>query len=160
MYNYIISNRCRFTPLSALNCYLIVILLCRFCPACLEFADNRKDGRKKVMFLFAYHSSLSTSSTRDTTPKLRYYHEFSKNFPICKYGKLVKNVRMMPLEKLRRQLVVSYRALTAPAGTASFVRSHISKLEEFLGVKNEVDRTFLDNSNPICVSTRGKMSSR
>merc|ERR1712000_109345 len=127
----------------------------RYCPACIEFADHRKDGRKRFMYIFPYAVELSTTN-RDTTPKLRSYQEFSKLFPICKYGKLAKNARMSQVEKLRRQLVVSYRALLSGNST----RSHMNKLEEFLGTKNDADRTFLENSSPVTVVSRGKYSQR
>jgi hypothetical protein len=127
-----------------------------YCPACIEFADNRKDGRKKILFIFCYVSDLSTSHGKDTSPKLRAYQEFSKLFPICRYAKLSKTPRIAQLEKFRRQLVVSYRSLlTGPTS-----KTYQNKLEEFLGSKTEIDRYFLENSNPVCVSSRMKSDQR
>ena len=101
------------------------------------------------MYIFAYASELSKVN-RDTTPKIRAYQEFAKKFPICRYGRLAKSVRMSPLEILRRQLVVSYRA-----AVSSTDRSAAVKLEEFLGHKSETDRTFLERSCPVSVSAKG-----
>lgn len=107
------------------------------------------------MFIFCYAPELSING-RDTSPKLRAYHEFSKTFPICRYGKLIKTPRIAQLEKFRRQLVVSYRGLLSSTSS----KSNITKLEEFLGSKNETDRYFLENSNPVCVSSRVKSNQR
>lgn len=127
---------------------------CRFCPGCIELADRRKDGRRKIMYIFAYATELSKLN-KDTSPKIRTYPEFSKRFPISRYGRLAKSVRMSPIEKLRRQLVVSYRAAVTNSD-----RTTLTKLEEFLGQKCEADRTFLEKSCPVSVSARGNFSNR
>jgi hypothetical protein len=110
-----------------------------------------------VLFLFGYVPELS-SVGKDTSPKLRAYPEFSKLFPICRYAKLSKTSRIAQLEKFRRQLVVSYRALLSSGSSAN--KTYQAKLEEFLGSKTEVDRYFLENSNPVCVSSRMKSNQR
>lgn len=107
------------------------------------------------MFVFCYVSELS-SAGKDTSPKLRAYPEFSKLFPICRYAKLSKASRIAHLEKFRRQLVVSYRGLLS----GSSAKSYQAKFEDFLGTKTEIDRYFLENSNPVCVSSRMKSNQR
>lgn len=97
-----------------------------------------------------------SSVGKDTSPKLRAYPEFSKLFPICRYAKLSKTSRIAQLEKFRRQLVVSYRGLLSGPSA----KTYQAKLEEFLGSKTEVDRYFLENSNPVCVSSRMKSNQR
>jgi hypothetical protein len=77
-------------------------------------------------------------------------------FPICRYAKLSKTPRIAQLEKFRRQLVVSYRGLL----TGTSAKTYQTKLEEFLGSKTEIDRYFLENSNPVCVSSRMKSDQR
>jgi hypothetical protein len=106
------------------------------------------------MYIFAFAQELSKLN-KDTSPKIRAYQEFSKKFPISRYGRLAKSARMSPVEKLRRQLVVSYRA-----AVNSSDRGSLAKLEEFLGHKSEADRTFLERSCPVSVSARGNYSNR
>lgn len=105
------------------------------------------------MYLFVC-GSFEISSSKDASPKLRTYQEFSKSFSVLDYGsKLCKNTRISEYEKCRREIVATYQ--DAVKAIASDGKSKLKgKLEDFLGYITEGDRTFLENSTPIKIKPR------
>jgi hypothetical protein len=123
----------------------------RFCPACIEFADSRKDGRKKLMYLFVCMSDMPAS--KDNSPKLRTYQEFSKSFSVMEYPKISKNTRISVSEKNRREIVITYQDYLKRSTLPNNSKLRV-KLEEFLGTVSDGDRSFLENSSPVKIRSR------
>lgn len=113
---------------------------------CIEVAFENK---RRTMFLLPVTFTMPAS--KDTSPKLRAYNDFFRIFDFHRYEKLSKNTRLSNIEKRRRQIVLSYRA------SLNTTTAH-NKLEDFLGSRTELDRTFLDQPPVVSRSSRNNKS--
>lgn len=132
----------------------------RYCPACLELNDCRREGKRRVLYFMPLHESAaplsnnagsaapsrptSTDAKDDllqidaTCPRLRAYSEVAKLFPLSAIPRMYKNKRLAPNEKRRRQIVETYRTLVKQSNPAV-----LAKVNHFLGQVSEADRAFL-----------------
>lgn len=108
----------------------------RYCPACIETIDHRKEGRRKILFLIPW-AAFSTSKDAPVVPplnslepRLRSYADFCKKFPIVPIPRLYKNRKLSAHEKQRRAVVESYRSLlnNTESTDRALVTSFLSKL--------------------------------
>src|SRR5690606_458130 len=139
----------------------------RYCPACLELNDCRKEGKRRVLYFMPLHESApsssgtmqaaSTAESKEelqidaSCPRLRAYSEIAKVLPLCSIPRMYKNKRLSHNEKRRRQIVETYRAAEKHISPAQ-----ITKLNHFLGQVSEADRAFL--SGNLAVQHRSRVS--
>lgn len=99
-----------------------------YCSACLEASDHRKEGRRRLLFVFPFKDINGKIS-----PRLRSYAEFARSIPIQPLSKQHKNRKLSIPEKRRRQLVESLKHSTCPQ----------SQIINFLVTLTDSDKHFL-----------------
>lgn len=130
----------------------------RFCPACLELNDHRKDGRRRVLYFLppvdvaCGELSVRAVSHDDYThlhhppqaPRLRSYSKIATALNLCPIPPLHKNRRLAANEKRRRQIVESYRQLVKANNPAA-----LEKFRAFVEEVSEIDLNFLSGNVPV-----------
>ena len=124
----------------------------RYCPACIEVNDHRREGRRRIVFLIPWANTREAEERRNMhplanlEPRLRSFNDFSKKIPLVPLPKMFKNRKMSIYEKQRRVIVESYKELM-PNGKPD------PSLSTFLSKVNTDDLKFLSD---VPVSHVGK----
>lgn len=111
----------------------------RYCPACIESVDPRKEGRRKILFLIPwmapsankeeFEESVELKKLVSLEPRIRSFSDFCKKIPIVPIPKNFRNKKMSIFEKQRRVIVESYRELhLSSKGTDPALVSYLSKV--------------------------------
>lgn len=121
-----------------------------FCPGFIELHDSKKEGRSKLYFVLVKQPSFTNSYDSSTigydtsAPRIRLFKDIMKTIPLVPIPKLHKNQRLSLLEKRRRQVAESYRALMQ-SDNVNVQR----KLNLFLNNVTDTERSFLGGNNSI-----------
>ena len=90
----------------------------RYCPACIEASDHRKEGRRRLLFVIPHSlmpdnkmNSNQSSPLQTLVPRLRSYAEFARTLGVVPIPKHPKNKKLSIAEKRRRQIVESFKLL-------------------------------------------------
>jgi hypothetical protein len=118
----------------------------RYCPACIEAADFRKEGRRRLLFVIPYTTSPISSDTptdvflENSVCRLRSYAEFVRSLStsLVPIPKQHKNKKLSIAEKRRRHIVMSMSSLLSKENSAVY-----ALVNSFLGSVADSDKHFL-----------------
>lgn len=121
----------------------------KYCPACIEAADFRKEGRRRLLFVIPYKTSPVTPHTQtdvvlgNSVCRLRSYAEFVRSLStfLVPIPKQHKNKKLSIAEKRRRHIVMSMSSLLSKENSAAY-----SLVNTFLGSVADSDKHFLSTS--------------
>ena len=108
----------------------------RYCPACIEVNDHRREGRRRVVFLIPWANTRENEEKRDVSrlsnlePRLRSFNDFAKKIPLVPLPKMFRNRKMTIYEKQRRVIVESYKELLGTGKSDQLLSAFLSKLTE------------------------------
>ena len=129
-----------------------------YCPASVEVADPRKEGRRRIVYLIMHRPSEAKINNNKVDgdnnkiilePRLRSYAEVSNILHLVPLSRQPKNKRIAVKEKKRRQIVETYVGLMNQDQDANQKIDSKNRLNKLLAANNETDVGFLGGNASV-----------